>query len=302
MSLKPLVTVIMPVFNTESYVGEAIESVIAQTYENWELIVVDDGSTDGSRLVVLQFVEACNSRIRLVDHPDGANHGVNASRNRGFEFASGEYIAYLDSDDKFLSDKLEKQIKLASQHPGVSLFLGATRYWHPNDLAYDRVVAVGGPQDQIVLPPRLFEELYPIGSGMAPSVNTILVKRDALIRAGGWDAQFRSYDDQPFLVKFYLAHSIFVSSSVYDNYRQKRSDSIMNTVLTGHGYYYSRLVFLHWLERYLIDNYPDRTNELSLVRESLRDPKLWFLSSPTRYWLSSIWKRARNRIGRLVSI
>jgi glycosyltransferase involved in cell wall biosynthesis len=301
-AIEPLVSVIMPVFNTQPYVGEAIESVIAQTYDNWELIVVDDGSTDASSNIVLPFVEAGKSRIRLVGHEDGGNHGANASRNRGLEFANGEYIAYLDSDDKWLPDKLENQLWLVSQYPDVSLFVGATSYWHPDGSVPDRVVAVGGPQDEVVRPPRLFEVLYPIGSGAAPSVNTILVRRDALIRAGGWDTQFKSFADQAFLVKLYLSESIYISSTVGDLYRQNRAGSIMNTHLVGHLYYQSKTYFLRWLANYIRETHVEREREALLVRKALRDPEVWFLSSPTRYRLALLWKRVRNRIARLVSI
>ena len=107
----PLVSVIMPAYNAEKYIRAAIESVIRQTYENWELIVLDDGSTDSTAQTVKRMAEG-DSRIRFC--PNERNMGVAATRNRGFDLARGDYVALLDSDDVWLPQKLEKQLALAA--------------------------------------------------------------------------------------------------------------------------------------------------------------------------------------------
>jgi glycosyltransferase involved in cell wall biosynthesis len=103
----PLVTVIIPTYNRRSLIREAIESVITQTYKNWELVVVDDGSTDGTK----DFIKSISDqRIRLVELQHWGN--IAQVRNAGVEAASGEWIAFLDSDDTWLPQKLEIQIGL----------------------------------------------------------------------------------------------------------------------------------------------------------------------------------------------
>ena len=109
---RPLVSVIMPAYNAEKYIAEAIESVISQTYANWELFVLDDCSTDRTAEIAEGFAET-DSRIRLLKNPQ--NMGVANTRNRGFDLARGEWIALLDSDDVWRSDKLEKQLALAKE-------------------------------------------------------------------------------------------------------------------------------------------------------------------------------------------
>lgn len=107
-----LVSVIMPMHNSESYVRIAIDSVLAQTYEKWELIVVDDASTDHSRSIVEEY--ACrDNRVRLLinDTPVGMPY---SPRNYGIKHANGDYIAFLDSDDVWLPNKLEEQLPLFS--------------------------------------------------------------------------------------------------------------------------------------------------------------------------------------------
>lgn len=104
--MKELVSVIMPSYNTAKYIGETIKSVQAQTYENWELIIVDDCSTDNTDSAVEPFLS--DERIRYLKN--SRNSGAAVSRNYALREAKGKWIAFLDSDDLWLPDKLEKQI------------------------------------------------------------------------------------------------------------------------------------------------------------------------------------------------
>jgi len=106
----PLVSVIIPAYNAERFIAKTLESVICQTYSNWEALVLDDGSRDDTIGIVNRFVEQ-DSRIRLYQNPQ--NMGVAATRNRGIELSSGEFVAFLDSDDVWHADKLEKQLQRA---------------------------------------------------------------------------------------------------------------------------------------------------------------------------------------------
>jgi glycosyltransferase involved in cell wall biosynthesis len=99
----------MPAYNAASFIAEAISSVIAQTVTDWELIVIDDCSTDGTRQIVSDFARL-DSRIQLLTN--AVNVGVAKTRNRGIELSKGRYIAFLDSDDAWHSNKLEKQLDL----------------------------------------------------------------------------------------------------------------------------------------------------------------------------------------------
>jgi len=114
-SVSPRITVLMPVFNGERYLAEAIDSVLAQTFNDFELLILDDGSTDGSRAIA----KACpDPRIRLVCN-DG-NRGLIYSLNRGIALATGEYIARMDADDICLPERLEKQVALLDADPELA--------------------------------------------------------------------------------------------------------------------------------------------------------------------------------------
>jgi teichuronic acid biosynthesis glycosyltransferase TuaG len=112
MSDLGLVSIIMPLYNSEKFLSSAIESVISQTYKNWELILIDDKSTDNSLQKAMQHMKQ-DSRIKLIELQD--NSGPAIARNTGIKAAKGKYIAFLDSDDMWLPEKLELQIKFMNE-------------------------------------------------------------------------------------------------------------------------------------------------------------------------------------------
>ena len=106
---QPLVTVIIPLFNAQNYIAQTIESVIGQTYKNWELIIVDDCSTDNS-LEIVKGYEAKDRRIKLIELKSNFG-GPARPRNIGLDISNGEYLAFLDADDVWLKDKLQVQVR-----------------------------------------------------------------------------------------------------------------------------------------------------------------------------------------------
>lgn len=110
----PLVSVVIPAYNAERFVGEAIDSVLGQSYRRFEVIVVDDGSNDGTAA----RLRAYRDRVR---HVHQANGGVGSARNRGIALATGDYIAFLDADDVWTPDKLAVQVEIADRHPESGL-------------------------------------------------------------------------------------------------------------------------------------------------------------------------------------
>jgi glycosyltransferase involved in cell wall biosynthesis len=102
-----LISIVMPLYNSEKYISESIESVLSQTYNHWELIVVDDKSTDNSSMIVESYAHKDN-RVKLINLD--TNVGPTKARNRAIEEANGRYISFLDSDDMWLPDKLQQQI------------------------------------------------------------------------------------------------------------------------------------------------------------------------------------------------
>lgn len=135
----PVVSVIMPVYNCEAYLREAMESVLHQSFENWELIIVDDYSTDRSLAIAESFSD---ERIRLFRHE--SNCGAAAARNTALEHARGRFVAFMDSDDAWLNRKLESQLAyMREQNAGMCF------------TAYETIEADGSHRNYVKVPSRI---------------------------------------------------------------------------------------------------------------------------------------------------
>ena len=249
----PRVSVITCFLNLGNYLQECVDSVLAQTTDNWELILIDDGSTDSSRDIALAFSQKYPGKIIYLEHEGHINKGPSLSRNYGIQTARGEWIAFLDGDDIWLPDYLTNQLMLVDQHPAAAVFFEATLYWYSylNNGIEDKVIQVGVPANRLYPPMKLISELYPFTESAAPCICGMLVKREALLKNGGFEESFRGlYGDQVMLCKLYLHHSIYVSSNCNNWYRQ-RAGSLVLTHRYNKGYYKARASYLYWLKDYL---------------------------------------------------
>ena len=168
MRENDLVSVIIPVFNGERYLAEAVESVLAQTYRPTEVFVVDDGSTDSTAAVAKAFVP----RLQYVSQP---NAGSAAARNHGVRISSGEFIAFLDADDLWTAEKLALQNAAFTADPALDMVFGNVRQFHSPDL--------GDEEKQKI---DLFAETM---AGYHPG--TMLIRRESFLRVGDFGEEWK---------------------------------------------------------------------------------------------------------------
>jgi glycosyltransferase involved in cell wall biosynthesis len=272
MSRESLVSCIITFLNTEEYLGEAIESVLAQTHESLELLLVDDGSTDGSTKIARRYAERSPQKVRYLEHEGHENKGAAAARNLGMREARGEYIALLDSDDVWLGHKLEEQVAILEAHPEAGMVYGQSQYWHswttkPEDAHRDHVPKLGVPTDNLFEPGTLSKIVHPLGPATAPCPSDLLLRRSAVERVGGFEEAFRGmyqlYDDQTFLAKIYLHEPVYVADKCWDRYRQ-HPDQLVSVVRDAGQQHTVRLAFLRWLAEYF-------------YTQGVDDPELWKL-------------------------
>ena len=176
----PRVSVVIPVYNRELYIGAAIESVLAQTFSDFELLVVDDGSRDATRDVARSFHD---ERIRLVCHE--RNRGIAPTRNAGVDAARGEYLAFLDSDDVALPERLAEQVDFLDHHPHHAA-VGAWIDWMDDRGRPSGRVKRRPPQPDDVSALRLFRQ------GIE---NTASMARTAVLRQYRHDEHFEVSED-----------------------------------------------------------------------------------------------------------
>ncbi len=173
----PLISIIIPLYNGKNLVGKTIEGVLAQTYTNWELIVVDDGSTDdGADYIRQQYPEAKVIRQE--------NAGVAAARNKGIGEAGGEIVAFLDQDDLWLPDKLREQWDLLKTDPYCA-FVTCNQHF----LCHEGVV----------LPPRFSKALFEEHRSFIPSA--LLIRKHALLSVNGFDESLITASDTDLIRK-----------------------------------------------------------------------------------------------------
>jgi glycosyltransferase involved in cell wall biosynthesis len=250
----PLVTVVIPFYNEERFLAEAVESVRSQDYLRWELLLVDDGSSDGSVDIARGFADREPERTRFLQHPGGVNRGVCASRNLGVSQARGELIAVLDADDVWLPGKLTSDVMIFGTHPEIAMVVSATEYWRDWEDASrpNEIRRVGSPQDRTFQPRELLKHLYPLAGGVAPNPSSLLIRRSVVQQLGGFEEAFtheyQLYEDQAFLCKAYLSQSVYVSSSCHTRYRLHSGST---TARVRSEYHRVREYFLVWLEAYI---------------------------------------------------
>ncbi len=258
MSPSPLVSVVAIFLNAERFLDEAIRSVLAQTHPAWELLLVDDGSTDGSGPLARGWAEREPERVRCLAHPGHRNLGMSASRNLGLQHARGEYLALLDADDLWLPEKLARQVAILEANPEVGLLYGAPLYWfgwtgQPEDLARDYVIDLKLPADRRYDPPSL---LLPFLQRAAPTPcpSDVLVRRATALGVGGFEAHFVGvnmvYEDQGFFSKMLLRAPAYASSETWDRYRQHPESCYAVSKASG-GREVARHYFLRWFRGYL---------------------------------------------------
>ena len=255
---KPLVSAIAIFLNEENFLAEAIESVIAQTYDNWELLLVDDGSTDGSMVIAQQYAVQYPNKIRYLTHPNRQNLGMSASRNLGKSQAKGKYISPIDGDDVWMPKKLEQQVAILEAYPEAAMVFAPLLIWyswtgnledrdrdHPYGVAKD-----GGFHpftDTLVPPPKMLslflrhEEFIPSG---------VLARKEIIEQVGGGEDSFRgSYEDAVVHVKVCLKYPVYVCNECWYKYRIHPNSCEREVIKSGQAEA-KRLLYLEWVENY----------------------------------------------------
>jgi glycosyltransferase involved in cell wall biosynthesis len=201
--MMPLVSILIPVFNCEAWITDAIESALAQTWPNKEVIVLDDGSTDGTLDVVQRF----GSKIKFKSYPRG---GQNVSRNRLTELSHGDWLVFLDADDELASDSVELKMRYAEKADviygsmEIATFAGRTKTQSSTNKAID------------------FEDPFAAAFDMRlPNTSAVMVKREALSDVGGWPTDVDNFTDYALYFELLLAkHRFKAAPDAFSLYRK----------------------------------------------------------------------------------
>lgn len=238
--MDELVSIIMPSYNTEQYIGESIKSVQAQTYENWELIIVDDCSTDNTDTAVEPFLS--DERIRYLKN--SRNSGAAVSRNYALREAKGKWIAFLDSDDLWLPDKLEKQINFMLEN---GYHFSYTNYVEIDENSIPNGKYVTGPKK--ITKTGMYNYCWP---------GCLTVMYDADVIGLVQIADIRKNNDYAMWLKVCKKADCFLLNETLSEYR-KRSGSISN-------HSYKALIKWHYILYHDADNKSTVTSLILTIR------------------------------------
>jgi len=221
----PKVSIIIPTYNRALLLNETLESVMKQTYTNWECIVVDDGSTDGTNDLLAVYCEK-DTRFQYYIRPDERIKGASTCRNIGLENAVGEFIQFLDSDDLISSNKLAEQVKLLKDCPENVI---ATCKWgrfksNINDSTnFENLKSYDNFQDML-----FFLDALAVSKGYFPP-NSYLIKASIIKKAGLWNEHLSINDDGEFMMRIISnTDKIYFASNAIAYYRWTDNTNLSN--------------------------------------------------------------------------
>ncbi|HEX6879028.1 MAG TPA: glycosyltransferase [Terriglobales bacterium] len=264
---QPVVSIITPFYNPGKVLKGAIESIQSQSFAEWELLLVDDGSNDGSRAAAEDAARRDCERILLLSHADGKNHGLTVTRNLGLQHCRGEFVALLDADDVWLPSKLQEQVEILRHQADAAMVFGRSEYWHSWDAGAKETDSVPElpPGERMYAPPELWKLCYPFGRFGTPCPSDLMFRRTALERVGGFEECFDerspTHEDIALLSKIFLSFPVYVSTRCWDRYR-RHDGSIWSIAQRNGGEERSRAFYFEWMRGYL-------------EKSGIRDEEIW---------------------------
>lgn len=252
--MKTVVSIITPYLNAAEFLGEAIASVENQTFPQWELLLIDDGSTDKSREIA-DAAAARDPRIRALARPSKRNPGAASARNWGIEQAIGDFLSFLDADDRFLPKKLSTEVELMERFPDADMTCGGTSWWHPGDESRDWSDEIREVHPGLYAPPFLLNSALLLQRMHVPCLCSAMVRRGSVPAPAAFELSLSLYEDQSFLLKIMAERPVYIGHHVTAQYRQHSSSTSFKARDLGEyrriGPHPARTTFLAWARRYL---------------------------------------------------
>jgi glycosyltransferase involved in cell wall biosynthesis len=283
--LKPRISVITPVYNRKDLIRHTLDSIVRQTYSNWELILIDDGSTDGSQSVIASYAEQ-DSRIRLFERKKEPK-GAPTCRNIGIENSKGEYVLFLDSDDLLASFCLEQRISIIQQYPDVDFWVFPGLIFH--EQVGDSSMLINSfdeDRDDLL---RFFDQDTPW------LIFNPIWSRDSLVRNLKWNESLPAFQDYDFHIQALLKGLSYQKFNVQPDCFWRRHDG--ETISRGKNAV-NRIISLEKISSNLVEELRYQDRFLPEYKNSLAST--YFNISSTlvslgkRGQANSVWEKAHQ--------
>lgn len=291
----PGVSIILPFLDPQpSFFEQAIDSVLAQTYTDWELILVDDGSGAEARGIAEHHASADPERVRIVESATRRPAGISVARNEGIAEARAKYLALLDADDVYLPQRLERHVEALEETPKAAMVFSDGLYWYmwadPPEKGDE--VRRAGVRPGVVHPPVLLARILR-GRAEVPCTSSVTLRASAVATIGGYESEWRGlYEDQVFYTKMLSQFPVRYLPGVLAYYRRNRSS--VSRSASHEESLRVRADWLAWVSDYVHNEVPE---EHRPALSAACDIAARHLRSPIRRTLNRIAWKAWHRIG-----
>ncbi|HEY9698673.1 MAG TPA: glycosyltransferase [Trichocoleus sp.] len=274
--MNPRVSILIPCYNADRWIAQAIQSALDQTYPNKEVILVDDGSTDRS----LEVIQGFGDRIRWETR---TNQGGNAARNRLLELSTGEWLQYLDADDYLLPDKITHQVQHLAQVPQADIIYSPSVFeYHQTDQVRQEIIPIPEPHDPWILLARWY----------LPQTGSPLWRKQAILDVGGWKPDQPCCQEHELYLRLLVAAKRFEYCPVAESvYRQWSESTLCKKDISKTQH--QRLLIKEQLEQYLSDRdqlTPERQHAINQAR--FECARMLWLSNPE--WAGQVIAKIRS--------
>jgi glycosyltransferase involved in cell wall biosynthesis len=210
---NPLISVMICCYNSEQYLYETINSVVAQTYTNWEIVAINDGSTDNTEKIIFDFIQ---SGHQIIYHKQ-KNAGFAAARNKALELATGEWIAIIDHDDNCLPGRLEIQMQQMLENPGKMLFYANTEYIDSEGVVIGRHYDRKNPSNFNMQKGFAVDNL--LRHGCFIDTESVMFNKAAALNIGGFNSKLKFIVDYDFFIRMSEKYNLYTGSEVVSQWR-----------------------------------------------------------------------------------
>jgi glycosyltransferase involved in cell wall biosynthesis len=205
--MSPFVSVIIPAYNASKYIVETVQSVLSQTHQNFEIIIVNDGSKDNT-LEIINTLASNDNRIKIIDK---TNTGVSDTRNCGIKISTGEYLAFLDADDVWLEDSLKERLDIFNKDISIGLVHSDCQII--NEFSIPQNIYYRGIEGYILI------DLLRKRRCCIPTPSSALIKREVIQKIGEWDSLFSTSADHDFFLRIANKYKIGKVNKILFYYR-----------------------------------------------------------------------------------
>ncbi|MEO8209364.1 MAG: glycosyltransferase family A protein [bacterium] len=258
------VSVITTVYNGSETMIESIESILNQDYKNWELILFDDGSEDGTQEIAKKFAKDFPSKVFYFEHAGNKNFGIAYTRNRAIEKSTGDIIAFIDQDDIWLPNRLSHHINIFDEYPECAMVWGPAEYWY-QDRSFKQQVGADkqGLKNGIYSPP-FFVETFLRNLGGTPCPTGTMVNKKNFYTVNGFEEEIKGPDDIILWIKLSNKFQVYYDDLVLFKYR-KHANSFLSKSKKSGKFYEWNLVFYKWIIDFL------KNTDLKFKKELIKD-------------------------------